>query len=264
MEVLEARGPASARSGDVRANCRHSRQPTNVPAAPPARHAGDLPSCPHRFSISAATVVMLVLLAAEHRLALFQRGREALRRSALDLRRRCCAAPRARWRPCITPTCPTSTASSAAARRRRADAGPRRSRPGSTRSRPIGTTIASSSRSTTVWTTPSRNRPASVLHDYQAELRAWAADNKDALATHVHEWRRKETTRATPAGRAAVSEASESPKNKLALAGEANGWQAELTGLERDYEDALEDAVGERDQRHAAPRRPRSTWSTSR
>jgi uncharacterized membrane protein YphA (DoxX/SURF4 family) len=99
-----------------------------------------------------------------------------------------------------------------------------------------------------------QKRASAVLHDYQAELRSWAAENKDALATHVHEWRRKETTRATPAAGLPFQRKRTSEK-QLALAGEAKSWKAELTGLERKYEESLEEAVGA-DQ--AMPRRATS------
>ena len=88
-----------------------------------------------------------------------------------------------------------------------------------------------------------QKRATAVLHDYQAELRSWSAANKDALATHVHEWRRKETTQAAPAADMPFQRKRIAEK-QATLAGEAAGWKAELTGLERKYERALEDAVG--------------------
>lgn len=88
-----------------------------------------------------------------------------------------------------------------------------------------------------------QKRAAAVLHDYQAELRAWASANKEDLATHVHEWRRKETTQAAPAAEMPFQRKRMAEKQAM-LAGEASGWKAELTGLERKFQQALEDAVG--------------------
>lgn len=99
-----------------------------------------------------------------------------------------------------------------------------------------------------------QKRATAVMHDYQAELRSWAAANKEALATHVHEWRRKESTAGAPAAEMPFQRKRMAEK-QATLAGEAAGWKADLKALQQKYEDALEDAVGA-DQ--AMPRSPSS------
>jgi uncharacterized membrane protein YphA (DoxX/SURF4 family) len=90
-----------------------------------------------------------------------------------------------------------------------------------------------------------------ILHQYQAKVRAWAADNKDALATHVHQWQRKETTRGAPAGDVPFQKQRMAEKQAL-LSAEASSWLAELKGLERTYDNAL-DGLLESGQRRAGP-----------
>ncbi len=99
-----------------------------------------------------------------------------------------------------------------------------------------------------------QKRASAVMHDYQAELRSWAAANKEALATHVHEWRRKETTAGAPAAEMPFQRKRMAEK-QATLAGEAGGWKADLKALQQKYEDALGTAVGA-DQ--AMPRSPSS------
>ncbi len=83
-----------------------------------------------------------------------------------------------------------------------------------------------------------QKRALAVMQDYQAKIREWATDNKDALVTHVHEWKRKEATRELPASDTPFQKKRVAEK-QAALAGEANGWQSELKKVERDYENAL-------------------------
>ncbi|MBI3839812.1 MAG: hypothetical protein HY288_17965 [Planctomycetia bacterium] len=89
-----------------------------------------------------------------------------------------------------------------------------------------------------------------VLRQYQDKLRGWEADNHDALATHVHEWQRKETTRERPASNVPFQKKRIAEKQS-ALNAEANGWLAELKGLEADYHNALV-AVLDGNQRNLA------------
>jgi uncharacterized membrane protein YphA (DoxX/SURF4 family) len=77
-----------------------------------------------------------------------------------------------------------------------------------------------------------------VLRHYQARIRDWAADHRDALETHVHEWQRRETARETPASELPFQKKRLAEKQAL-LAGEASGWQAELKALQREYENGL-------------------------
>lgn len=78
-----------------------------------------------------------------------------------------------------------------------------------------------------------------VTRDYQAKMSSWGRANQDTLEAHVHQWRRLESSRRTP-------DASDVPyrRGRLAamngaLAAEASGWRAELTLVERGYENAL-------------------------
>ncbi len=77
-----------------------------------------------------------------------------------------------------------------------------------------------------------------VLSDHAAELRDWAAANREALHTHVHEWQRKETTRTAPAGDLPFQKKRVTDKQG-ALAAEANGWKAELEKIERGFHEDL-------------------------
>ena len=77
-----------------------------------------------------------------------------------------------------------------------------------------------------------------ILKEHQAELRDWTAANKDAIATHVHEWQRKETTKATPAGDLPFQKKRVADK-QAALNSEANGWLGELRRTETDYRNDL-------------------------
>ncbi len=83
-----------------------------------------------------------------------------------------------------------------------------------------------------------RKQARNVLAQYQERLRDWAAGAKDALVTHVHEWRRKETARETPAADLPFQKKRILEKQNT-LAGEAGGWLAELRALEADYHQAL-------------------------
>jgi uncharacterized membrane protein YphA (DoxX/SURF4 family) len=103
-----------------------------------------------------------------------------------------------------------------------------------------------------------QTKAKAVLTEYQEKLRQWAAANRDALETHVHEWQRKETTQQTPA--------SDMPfqKRRIAekltqLTAQANGWRAELKGLEHDYDNALDGLLD--DQQHGQRPLPHHTTS---
>ena len=85
-----------------------------------------------------------------------------------------------------------------------------------------------------------RNKQAvAVLQQYQSKLRSWATDNKDSLATHVHEWQRKASTREAPDGNLPFQRKRLAEKQAL-LTAEAGGWTSEIRALERDYENALD------------------------
>ncbi len=78
-----------------------------------------------------------------------------------------------------------------------------------------------------------------VLGAYQRQLRRWASENKDALETHVHEWRRKELAQDSPAGAEVPYERARVARKRAVLLSEAAGFRAELEELERDYDNGL-------------------------
>jgi uncharacterized membrane protein YphA (DoxX/SURF4 family) len=90
-----------------------------------------------------------------------------------------------------------------------------------------------------------------LLHRVQAKLRDWGAANREALITHAHEWQRKESTRETPAAVVPFQKKRLAEK-QASLASETSGWLAELKALERAY-DADLDALLD-DAQRALPR----------
>ena len=96
-----------------------------------------------------------------------------------------------------------------------------------------------------------QKRAEEILHQYQSKLADWAAESHDALATHIHQWQRKETTREKPDSGLPFQKKRLAEKQSM-LAGEAGGWLAELKGLERNYDTAL-DALVDDLQRRQGP-----------
>lgn len=83
-----------------------------------------------------------------------------------------------------------------------------------------------------------KDRLKQLLAQYQTKLRDWSKDNNEAIATHIHQWQRRETTSEQP------SAGMPFQKKRLAgshsqLVGEANGWLAQLKTMEADYQTAL-------------------------
>ena len=201
---------------------------------------------PSRFSIGLATVVMLVVLAAEHRLALLQRGDEALRRSELDLGAGSCERAKGPLAPLYHSYLhdfhgferllhDDDAQSSGAARRSRA---------GSTKSQ--NDWDARSRRrfaiSLQLWTTASRNRPSQpCCTNYQAERpRLGARPTKKPWSPTCTSGGASETTEAGAGGRHALSDASESADRQAARwRPRPKAWLAELQALEQKYQDAL-------------------------
>jgi uncharacterized membrane protein YphA (DoxX/SURF4 family) len=100
-----------------------------------------------------------------------------------------------------------------------------------------------------------QKRAGAIMKEHQARLRSWAAMNKDALATHVHQWQRKEQAHEKPEGELPFQQ-KRLAAQQSSLAAEAAGWLAELKGLERQYENELAAIVGDEQ-----PRMPRATTS---
>ena len=214
---------------------------------------------PSRFSIGLATVVMLVLLRLNIGWHFFSEGvkhyadphwtSEPVLRGAKGplaplvsrlparlsrLRATCCTRE------------PTAEADDA-----------RRAKPGSTTvEQRLGRRPADGSPSTSAST---RNKPQQAdddrCDDYQAKLRAWAGDNRDALATHVHEWHRKENAEATrrPADVPFQQATRRRQSRPRWRARPAAGWPS-CKHLESDYDDALGALLDRRAARAAAAR----------
>ncbi len=78
-----------------------------------------------------------------------------------------------------------------------------------------------------------------VLASFQQRLRSWAGRNKDALETHVHNWRRQQAAEEKPASDEVPFERQRVATTEAVLRGEASAWRSELTKLENEYDDAL-------------------------
>ncbi len=94
-------------------------------------------------------------------------------------------------------------------------------------------------------------RTKAILAEKQQALRSWANANKDALIAHVHQWRRTETKAATPVADVPF-EKQRLDQRQGTLAAEAKGWLAELKSLESDYDNALSDVLSD-EQRERKP-----------
>lgn len=97
-----------------------------------------------------------------------------------------------------------------------------------------------------------------TLDDYKAKLNSWVAANEEAVATHIHQWQRKEAGRHLPSSDMPFQKKRTTEKQGQ-LTGEANGWSAELKAMERKFEDSLNDLVGdEARMERPFPHRPKS------
>ena len=87
---------------------------------------------------------------------------------------------------------------------------------------------------------------------YQQKLRDWASANHDALVTHVHEWRRNRTAEAAPTADDVPFQKDRIRQKQALLNSEAGGYRTQLTALEQDYDNALGEVLSP-DQREAPP-----------
>ncbi len=95
-----------------------------------------------------------------------------------------------------------------------------------------------------------RKQAKRILEEYQAKLRNWATGGKEALVTHVHEWRRAQETREAPTGTLPYQKQRVAEKH-ASLQAEASGYLAEIRGLEREFHNALK-SVLQGEQREAS------------
>jgi uncharacterized membrane protein YphA (DoxX/SURF4 family) len=87
---------------------------------------------------------------------------------------------------------------------------------------------------------------------YQQKLRGWAGANHDALVTHVHEWRRNKLAEVAPTAADVPFQKDRISQKQALLNSEARGYRVELEKLEQEYDSAL-GAVLSPDQREAPP-----------
>jgi uncharacterized membrane protein YphA (DoxX/SURF4 family) len=104
-----------------------------------------------------------------------------------------------------------------------------------------------------------QSQAKAALVAYQKQLRSWANRNKDALETHVHAWRRKETALETPAATEVPFERRRVASTQSILRGEAGSWRADLTKLEGQYDNALAALLTADQQNQRSIARPRSS-----
>ncbi|HTM56608.1 MAG TPA: hypothetical protein VL175_21425 [Pirellulales bacterium] len=83
-----------------------------------------------------------------------------------------------------------------------------------------------------------QKRSQAILREYQDKLRNWTAGNQAALATHVHEWRRRDSKVDAPDSELPFQKKRLADKH-ASLTAESSGWQAELKRLEREYQEEL-------------------------
>ncbi|HEX5442339.1 MAG TPA: hypothetical protein VFW87_00860 [Pirellulales bacterium] len=95
-----------------------------------------------------------------------------------------------------------------------------------------------------------------VLGDYQAQLRSWGGTHKDELETHVHQWQRTEKAAESPDAADVPFRKQRVAQSHAALAGEASSWQAELKAIEREYHNALDDVLTPAQQESGTMPRP--------
>lgn len=81
-------------------------------------------------------------------------------------------------------------------------------------------------------------KAAKVFETYKVRLQDWFAANQEALVQHVHQWHRKEATADLPSAGVPYQK-KRLAANQSTLAGEARGWLADLKELEGDYDTAL-------------------------
>jgi hypothetical protein len=104
---------------------------------------------------------------------------------------------------------------------------------------------------------PQQQQAAKTQMLQRDRLKNWMALNHDALLTHIHEWRRREATRETPAGALPYQKKRLADK-EAQLRSEAASWRVELAGLEDDYHTALDKLLSDA-QREKRPLRHPTT-----
>jgi uncharacterized membrane protein YphA (DoxX/SURF4 family) len=95
-----------------------------------------------------------------------------------------------------------------------------------------------------------------VLGEYQALVRSWGSTHKDELETHVHQWRRMSTAREMPDAAEVPFKEQRMAQSRGALVSEAASWKSELAALERGYHNALSRLVTDAQRERGLMPRP--------
>jgi uncharacterized membrane protein YphA (DoxX/SURF4 family) len=107
-----------------------------------------------------------------------------------------------------------------------------------------------------------QKQAARIMRDHQAKIRSWGSAQKDELEAHILQWQRREAAREAPDAAEVPFRKERLTGSQAALNAEANAWRAELSTLEREYENDLAVMLSE-EQRDAGPM-PRPATSIDR
>ncbi|MEX2112764.1 MAG: hypothetical protein WD845_06230 [Pirellulales bacterium] len=99
-------------------------------------------------------------------------------------------------------------------------------------------------------------RANQVFDAYQQKLRGWSGAHHDTLVTHVHEWRRNRLAAQSPAAADVPFQRDRVSQKQSLLASEARGYRTELETLEREYDNALAGLLDVEERREPPLARP--------
>ncbi len=103
-----------------------------------------------------------------------------------------------------------------------------------------------------------QKRASQITSEYQGEVRSWGGRNRDELENHIHQWQRKETASQDPEAGDVPFRQQRVATSQRELTAEADGWRGELSGLEGEYENSLSDLLTD-EQRGIQPLPPMPT-----
>jgi len=101
-----------------------------------------------------------------------------------------------------------------------------------------------------------RRQVAHIVQDFQSRLRVWGADSRSALEAHVHQWQRAQATRGAPGGDEVPFQKQRAAVSQGTLVAEAEGWRSQLKTMEQDYERALDHLLTDRQHQRGPMARP--------
>ncbi|MEX0977779.1 MAG: hypothetical protein WDZ48_02945, partial [Pirellulales bacterium] len=70
-----------------------------------------------------------------------------------------------------------------------------------------------------------------IMRDHQAKIRSWGSAHQDDLEAHVHQWQRKEAAREAPDAADVPFKRDRLGGSQAAMNGEASAWRSELAPL---------------------------------